>query len=192
MDRLGGVYEVLGTTTRSIYTAEKDTPNPNDLESFTNADHRVDIGLIELNEITAGQAKPGVYALGEPLGPVFNLKLDDKEFDPIGRYVVGVGQKLGRQEGRILAYGYEWRDSFTGGQWFATDYLIKGEGSLPFAAPGDSGKLVVTDDDDRHPIALLWGGEQRFDSSIPAQQTLAYATEIGLVLKLLDNAEIDW
>jgi hypothetical protein len=77
-------------------------------------------------------------------------------------------------------------------EWFATDYLIKGEGTQPFAAPGDSGKLVVTDDDDRQPIALLWGGEQRFDSAIPAQQTLAYATEIGLVLKLLDNATIDW
>ena len=122
---------------------------------------------------------------GEPLGPVHRLNLDQRDFDPLGRYVVGVGQTLGRQQGRILAYGYEWRDSFIGGEWFATDYLIKGEGNLPFAAPGDSGKLVVTDDENRQPIALLWGGEQRFDSSIPAQQALAYS------LAFLSNSEQD-
>jgi hypothetical protein len=192
IDRGGGVFEVLGTTSHSIFTAPVGTPNPNDLESYTNAKHRVDLGMIELTEETAAKAKPGVFAISAPLGPVFQLSLDRRDFDPLGRYVVGVGQTLGRQEGRIIAYGYEWRDSFTGAEWFATDYLIKGEGSLPFAAPGDSGKLVVTDDDARQPIALLWGGEQRFDSAIPAQQTLAYATEIGLALKLLDNAQIDW
>jgi hypothetical protein len=192
IDRVGGVYEVLGTTSHSIFTAPVATPNPNDLESYTNAKHRVDLGMVALTEETADKAQPGVFAIDSPLGPVFKLNLDDRKFDPIGRYVVGVGQTLGRQEGRILAYGYEWRDSFTGAEWFATDYLIKGEGSLPFAAPGDSGKLVITNDDRRQPIALLWGGEQRFDSAIPAQQTLAYATEIGLALKLLDNANIDW
>ncbi len=192
MDRVGGVYEVLGTTRRSIFTAPAGTDDPDDLESFTNAKHRVDLGLIELTDTASSQAKPGVYTLETPLGPVFQLDLDDRGFDPIGRDVVGVGQTLGRQEGRILAYGYEWRDSFTGAEWFATDYLIKGAGNLPFAAPGDSGKLVVTDDDARQPIALLWGGEQRFDSAIPAQQALAYATEIGLALKLLNNAKINW
>jgi len=192
IDRLGGVYEVLGTTSRSIYTAPVGTADLDDLESFTSARHRVDLGLIALTRETTARARPGVYALDQPLGPVYRIDLDDRDFDPIGRYVVGVGQTLGRQEGRILAYGYEWRDSFTGGEWFATDYLIKGEGSLPFAAPGDSGKLVVTNDEARRPIALLWGGEQRFDNAIPAQQTLAYATEIGLALKLLGNAKISW
>jgi hypothetical protein len=192
INRVGGVFEVLGTTRRSIYLAPKTEDDPDDLETFTNAGHRVDIGMIELEGPAITQAKRWVYALQGPLGPVYELNLDKRDFDPVGRYVAGVGQTLGRQPGRILAYGYEWRDSFTGAEWFATDYLIKGEGSFPFAAPGDSGKLVVTDDDDRKPIALLWGGEQRFDSAIPAQQTLAYATELGLVLKLLDNATIHW
>lgn len=192
MDREGGVFEVLGTTTHSIFIAPPNTADPDDLESYTNARHRVDLGLVALEPVPAAQAQRGVFALDQPLGPVFALDLDDRTFDPLGRYVVGVGQTLGRQQGRILAYGYEWRDSFTGAEWFATDYLIKGEGSLPFAAPGDSGKLVVTDDEDRQPIALLWGGEQRFDSTIPAQQTLAYATELGLALELLDHATLDW
>lgn len=192
IDRSGGVFEVLGTTSRSIFTAPVGTPDPDDLESFTAAKHRVDLGLIALTREASAAAMPGVFAIDQPLGRIYRIDLDDRTFDPIGRYVVGVGQTLGRQEGRILAYGYEWRDSFTGSEWFATDYLIKGEGSLPFAAPGDSGKLVVTNDEARQPIALLWGGEQRFDHAIPAQQTLAYATEIGLALKLLDNAKIAW
>lgn len=191
VNRSGGVYEPLGTTRHSIFGAPKTPGDPDDLETFTNAVHRVDIGFIELNDTTAEQALRGVYGL-QPLGSVYQLDLDRRDFAPVGQYVVGVGQALGRQEGRIIGYGYEWRDSFTGGDWFATDYLIKGSGYLPFAAPGDSGKLVVTNDDARQPIALLWGGEQRFDSAIPAQQALAYATELGLVLKLLNNATLDW
>ncbi|MGH8021732.1 MAG: hypothetical protein ACREIA_26310, partial [Opitutaceae bacterium] len=186
--------EVLGTTTKSIFSAPKSEDDPDDLESFsTDAHpfaHRVDIGFVELNEASAAQVKPGVYGLTQPLGNPFKLDLDDRKFDPIGRYVVGVGQKLGRQEGRILAYGYEWRSSLTSNQWYATDYLIKSEGGFPFAAPGDSGKLVVTNDLGRRPIALLWGGEQHFYGNVPAQATCAYATEIGLVLELLGGATL--
>ncbi len=191
--RTGARYSILGTTCRSILLAGVGTSDPDDLESFVDgAGHRVDIGLVELTRESAELARPGVYGL-QPLGAPFRLDLDARGFAPVGTYVVGVGQKLGRQEGRILAYGYEYRESLAAdADWYATDYLIKSEGELPFAAPGDSGKLVVTNDDRRQPIALLWGGEQHFFSDVPAQTTLAYATDIGLVLTLLDNAKINW
>lgn len=194
--RLGPVFEFVGTTTRSIPRAPHTPEFSDDLESFSTVehpfDHRVDIGFVELNEAGVEKAKPWVYALTQPLGAPFELDLDHPGFSPVGRNVVGVGQKLGRQKGRILAYGYEWRSSFTSDQWYATDYLIKGEGEFPFAGPGDSGKLVVTNDIERRPIALLWGGERHFFSNVPAQATCAYATEIGLVLKLLGDAKINW
>jgi hypothetical protein len=177
---------VLGHTIKSIPIAPNTKEDPDDLESFTDAPHRIDVGLIELTTEAARKAKPGVFGL-RPLGKCYELDLDT--MGPIGTHVVGVGQTLGLQEGRIVAYGYEWRDDHESQAWSATDYLILSDSDSPFAAPGDSGKLVVTNDEARRPIALLWGGERHDFWNVPAQATCAYANDIGLVLKLL-GAEI--
>ncbi|BET65932.1 hypothetical protein ASA1KI_08500 [Opitutales bacterium ASA1] len=194
--RLGAVYERLGRTTRSLFAAPHTPGDPDDLESFApDANpylHRVDLGLVALAPAAAEAAKQGVFGLTQPLGEPFAFDIDARDFAPIGRHVVGVGQKLGRQEGRIIAYGYEWRASLTSDTWYATDYLIRSEGDLPFAASGDSGKLVVTNDLERRPIALLWGGETHAYGNVPAQVTCAYATEIGLVSRLLGGVSFDW
>ena len=91
--------------------------------------------------------------------------------NPIGQKVLSVGRSQATQRGLIYAFAYQW------GQWqnsqllsnrtysrrmetFYTDYLIASEDGRYFSQPGDSGKLIVTDDDKLQPIALLWGGWQ--------------------------------
>ncbi|MBE2212344.1 MAG: hypothetical protein IAE82_00620, partial [Opitutaceae bacterium] len=182
----GGRASVLGSTLRSIAFAPP-TESDGDLEGYLGgARHRVDLGLIELSPASAKTVRAGVYGVRR-LGRPYELDLDT--MGPIGMSVVGVGQTLARQEGHIMAYGYLWRNDLDTQDWSATDYLVLGSGDQPFAAPGDSGKLIVTNDEDRRPIALLWGGERHDFWNVPAQASCAYATDIGLTLKLL-NATI--
>lgn len=176
---------IVGHTTISILTAPHTPKDPDDLESFTSAKHRVDVGFVQFPGKPFATVKAGVYTLGR-LGQPHQLDLDT--MDLIGREVVGIGQKLGAQTGLIAAYGYEWRPDPEVNAWNATDYLIVGRDNRPFAAPGDSGKLVVTADKERRPVALLWGGERQEFWAAEAQQTWSYASDIGLVLRLLGAA----
>jgi hypothetical protein len=172
----------IGTTTRVVFTAPKRTPDPDDLESFTTADHRVDAGFIALPNGAATRVAAGVHGLGR-LGEPHVVNLDS--MDLIGRNVISVGQTLGRRRGRIAAYGYEWQPDLDDRAQYATDYLILGERDEAFAAPGDSGKLVVTDDNERIPVALLWGGQRHGFWNAHAQETWSYASALGIVLREL-------
>ncbi len=173
----------VGRTARTCMFAPHTAADPDDLESFTNARHRLDAAFVALDPATdPATVHPGVHGLG-PLGRPFVLDLDT--MGPIGRGVVGVGQRLGLQRGLIAAYGYEWRIDPESDAFFATDYLILGRDGAPFAAAGDSGKLVVTDDARAQPIALLWGGQRQEFWSAQAQESWAYASAIGTVLKRL-------
>ena len=126
----------------------------------------------------------GVHSL-PAFGPKYQLNLDSLEV--LGLKVVGVGQTRGLERGTIIAYGYEWMDDETPGAHFATNYLIIGEGNQPFAGPGDSGKLVLTDDGLNRPIALLWGGErQQFWGTGKAQDSWAYASDLNQALHHLE------
>ena len=173
--------QVVGTTARQVFTAPKRTPDPDDLESFTHADHRVDGGFIALPKGAAVAA--GVHGLA-PLGAPHVVRLDG--MDLIGRKVISVGQKLGLRRGVIAAYGYEWQPDPDDTTLYATDYLILGEKGEAFAAPGDSGKLVVTDDESRVPVALLWGGQRQGFWNAHAQETWSYASALGIVLRELE------
>jgi hypothetical protein len=172
--------QVVGTTSRQVFTAPKRTADPDDLESFTQAEHRVDGGFIALPKGAAVAA--GVHGLG-PLSAPHVVHLDG--MDLIGRKVISVGQTLGLRRGVIAAYGYEWQPDPDDRTVYATDYLILGEKNQAFAAPGDSGKLVVTDDAARVPVALLWGGQRQGFWNEHAQETWSYANAIGIVLREL-------
>jgi hypothetical protein len=67
-----------------------------------------------------------------------------------------------------------------------TDYLILGDGEV-FSDHGDSGKLIVTDDDRRNAIALLWGGWFEKLRRGVGQENWTYAIDIN---KVLDKLEV--
>jgi hypothetical protein len=175
---------LLGVTRRTILTAPKTPHDLNDLETFVTVKHRLDCGYIELEPGPAQLAQSGVYGL-PALGANYGLNLDSLEV--LGQKVLGVGQTRGAARGTIIAYGYEWTDDTTPGAQFATNYLIMGETGQPFAGPGDSGKLVVTDDGQYRPIALLWGGErQQFWGTGGGQDSWAYASDLAQTLAHLE------
>jgi hypothetical protein len=174
----------LGLTKRSLLTAPKTPQDLDDLETFVTVKQRLDCAHIELDQAAAKLARPGVHGVG-PLGPTYQLNLDSLEV--LGQKVLGVGQTRGLEHGTIIAYGYEWADDDNASGQFATNYLIIGDAKQPFAGPGDSGKLVITDDAQRRPIALLWGGErQKFWSNGQAQDSWAYASDLAQALQHLE------
>lgn len=117
-----------------------------------------------------------LQTLGEPLG------LDFDTMGPISRKVLGVGRTRSQQRGTIVACAYEWIDD---DESHYTDYLIIGEDGTWFSTYGDSGKLIVTEDDFR-PVALLWGGWQEKLRQGREQENWTYAIAIDLVTELLD------
>lgn len=175
---------LLGVTRQTVLTAPKTPQDLDDLETFVTVKHRLDCGYIELTADAAKLVRGGVHSL-PAFGPKYQLNLDSLEV--LGLKVVGVGQTRGLERGTIIAYGYEWMDDETPGAHFATNYLIIGEGNQPFAGPGDSGKLVLTDDGLNRPIALLWGGErQQFWGTGKAQDSWAYASDLNQALHHLE------
>jgi WD40 repeat protein len=72
-----------------------------------------------------------------------------------------------------------------------TDFLIIGEDGRAFSWKGDSGKVIVTDDDDHRPVALLWGGWQERLRQGHEQEIWSYAIDLGKVLDRLDLALLD-
>ena len=69
-----------------------------------------------------------------------------------------VGRTTGLRYGTIVAFGYEFDDASN--ETLYTDLLIIGDDGVPFSTHGDSGSLIVTNDDSHNPVALLWGGWQ--------------------------------
>ena len=59
-----------------------------------------------------------------------------------------------------------------------------------FSDHGDSGKIIVTDDDEHNVVALLWGGWQKRLRPRKMQENWTYAIDINFVLDLL-NVDID-
>ncbi len=145
-----------------------------------NAYYRVDCAYVELSERAVTLAKPGLHALGS-VGPP--LKLNLRTMGPIGRKVVSIGRTRGTTRGTIMAFAYEWYDQE---ESVYTDYLVLGDGEI-FSDHGDSGKLIVTDDDRRNAVALLWGGWFEKLRSGVAQENWTYAIDIN---KVLDKLEV--
>ncbi len=116
------------------------------------------------------------------VGAPVPLNLDSME--PIGQRVIGVGRMRSFQRGTIVGFAYEFRDAEN--LSYYTDYLIVGDEPDQFSAPGDSGKLILTDEDPPRPIALLWGGWQERLANRREQQDWTYGIDINMVLDLLN------
>ena len=110
----------------------------------------VDCAFVALKPAIVRDIDPKLPSIGK-IGPPLPLDLDT--MGPVGRRVTSVGQRRGKQSGRIVAFSYEYED---GRRSYHTDYLIIGDEAVDkvgrqvyrtaFSDPGDSGKVIVTDD----------------------------------------------
>lgn len=108
--------------------------------------------------------------------------LDLDTMGPVGDPVIGVGQMRSFQRGEIFAFSYQFGSALEG----SIDYLVLGnEEGDEFSHPGDSGKLIVTDDGRYQPVAILWGGWYERLRHVRRQENWSYASDINLILDKL-------
>lgn len=141
---------------------------------------RCDCGFVEVDDSLAQYVEPRLHVIG-PTGAL--LRIDPTTMAIIGQKVISVGRTRGVQRGTVVAYAYEFQDeSFS----VYTDLLIIGEDGKAFSWKGDSGKIIVTDDDAHRPVALLWGGWQERLRHDREQEIWTYAIDLGKVLDRLN------
>lgn len=116
------------------------------------------------------------------LGDVKPISLDNMAI--IGQQVLRVGRTTGLRKGTVVAFGYEFADyqDATG----YTDLLIVGDDGIPFSTHGDSGSLIVTNDENLNPIGLLWGGWQEKLRTGYAQEKWTWGIALSRVLDALN------
>ncbi len=118
-----------------------------------------------------------------------SLPIDLDSMDLIDMPVIGVGATRSFQRGKIVAFAYEYEDYDETGHSGYTDFLIVGDDGSEFSDPGDSGKLIFTDEETPRPVGLLWGGWYERLRSSKLQENWTYAIDINIVLEKL-NIEI--
>ncbi|MEM9282681.1 MAG: hypothetical protein AAGA96_12705 [Verrucomicrobiota bacterium] len=151
--------------------------------AFAELSSAVDLDDLEAKIPTLDSEDTAVFReLGDP------LELDLDTLGPLGMSVAGVGRTRSFQRGTIAGFAYSFNVfplSYSPPIKNYTDFLIVGEDNDQFSAPGDSGKLIVTDEKVPRPVALLWGGwEERLRQS-RMQEDWTYAIDINKVLDLL-------
>lgn len=168
----------IGTTSRVAEYAY-DEEWYNNVIDEENSYVRCDCGFVVVDKHLAGKVIPGLHAIGRT-GPL--LPINPETMDIIGQKVISIGRTRGIQRGTVAAYAYEWHDEADS---YYTDLLIIGEEGNAFSWKGDSGKVIVTDDDRHLPVALLWGGWQERLRHGKEQEMWSYAVDLGKVLELL-------
>lgn len=166
--------------TRASFEYDADQDYFNGLIDEADAYYRIDCAYVELSDAATSISQPGLHRLGNIGAPI---PLDLNTMGPIGQRVVSVGRTRGIQRGTIMAFGYEWYDE---DESVYTDYLIIGQEGNAFSDHGDSGKLIVTDDNKRNAIALLWGGWFERLRQGHGQENWTYAIDINKVLAKLE------
>jgi hypothetical protein len=131
----------------------------------------------------------GLFEIGN-IGSV--MEIDLQKMDIIGQKVISIGSKSGIQRGTIVAYSYRWHhepetkigDKTLEEYNIYTDLLIRGEQGEHFSSKGDSGKVIVSDDDEHLPIGLLWGGTVKdiLIDKKKKQYNWSYAINLGKIL----------
>lgn len=121
--------------------------------------------------------------LGDP------LPLDLDTMGMVGKEVIGVGRTRSYQKGTVAAFAYRYLvqpDNNGNLEALAYDYLIIGEDDDDFSDPGDSGKLIVTDDGQFRPVGLLYAGSFSQLRHGRKQENWTDAIDINYILQLLD------
>jgi hypothetical protein len=141
-----------------------------------------DYAFLEILKNKIPEVEPGLHRIGK-VGPL--KRIDPNTMDIIGQNVISIGCKRGIQRGYVAAYSYEYIDSDEYDNFY-TDLLIIGRCGSAFSDKGDSGKIIVTDDDLHSPIGLHTGGWQgRFHKDMEIEKW-GYALDLGKVLNRLD------
>lgn len=162
----------------------------NNLIRDANAFYKVDCAFVALHsEIGKDDIDVRLPLIGsrsedismKPIGKPIVPDLDTMGL--LGRKVMSIGPKRSLQRGTIYGFAYEYKDDDS--KRYYTDYLIFGDDEKEFSMGGDSGKLIVTDDVELRPVALLWGGRRQRLRSEHEQEKWAYAVDISLVLSSL-------
>ena len=167
----------IGTTEKVIeYVEDQDWYGVDEKEAYV----RADCAYVKL-EPDFKDINTQMMGVGE-LGQVKQISLDDMSI--IGRRVLRVGRTTGLRRGTIVAFGYEFIDDKEATAY--TDLLIVGDNNIPFSTHGDSGSLIVMDNEELNPIGLLWGGWQEKLRSGYAQENWTYGISLSRVLDALD------
>lgn len=171
---------LLGTTEQVLeYVEDQDWYGPQIDEPNTFV--RVDCSFVRLaDDFNRENVNPLMMGVGQ-LGPVRKISLDDMSI--VGQRVLRVGRTTGLRRGTIVAFGYEFIDEAN--ETAYTDLLIIGDDEVPFSTHGDSGSLIVTDDEQLNPVGLLWGGWQERLRSGQAQENWTYGIDLSRVLDAL-------
>ena len=171
----------FATTERAIVLAADQTwygPFVDDPNAWV----RVDCAFAQLVQgFDTTDINPEMMGVGS-LGETKEISLSDMSI--IGQKVIRVGRTTGKRKGTVVAFGYEYVDAPNESRY--TDLLIVGEKKKPFSTHGDSGSLIVTDDDNLNPIGLLWGGWQEKLRTGHAQENWTYGIALSRVLDSLD------
>ena len=171
----------LATTERVIeYVEDQDWYGP--LVDEPNTFVQIDCAFAPLNpNFNQADLNPQMMGVGK-LGAVKEISLDDMSI--IGQKVLRVGRTTGLRRGVVTAFGYEFVDDKEVTRY--TDLLIVGEDGIPFSTYGDSGSLIVTNDQRLNPIGLLWGGWQEKLRTGSAQENWTYGIALSRVLDALN------
>ena len=143
---------------------------------------RCDCAFVEVEDDLQSLVRPGLHVIGNT-GSL--LRVDRNTMNIIGQRVISIGRTRGVERGTIVAYAYEFRDDFYS---VHTDFLIIGQEDKIFSWQGDSGKVIVTDDLEHRPVALLWGGWQERLRHGREQEMWSYAIDLG---KVLDHLKLE-
>ena len=194
-NRAGQLLFFASTSARRLARVTKTFKTVTDQARFgglideSNAVYRVDCAFAALDtDIALDDIDPRIPLLDEvgaivptEMGEPVPLDLDT--MGPIGQRVIGIGRTRSFQRGTIVGFGYEFVDEVGDSRY--TDYLIMGDDPDQFSAPGDSGKLILTDETVPRPVALLWGGWMERLSNFREQQDWTYAIDINVIMELL-------
>lgn len=171
----------LGTTAKTIeHLRDEEYYGSNVDEPHTYV--RLDGAFVELsNDVNLKDVKPQIMGVGQ-LGAVKKISLDDMSI--IGQRIIHVGRTTGLRRGIIAAFAYEYIDDKD--VTIYTDLLIAGCDGQPFSTYGDSGSLIVLENEELNPIGLLWGGWQEKLRIGYSQENWTYGVSLSPLLDLLE------
>jgi hypothetical protein len=171
----------LGTTTQTIeYLKDEEYYGPDIDEPNTYV--RVDGAFVELSDnVNLRDLKPQMMGVGQ-LGTVRQITFDDMSI--IGQKVIHVGRTTGLRRGIIAAFAYEYVNDKE--DTIYTDLLIAGYDNQPFSTYGDSGSLIVLENEELNPIGLLWGGWQEKLRTGYSIENWTYGVFLSPLLNLLE------
>lgn len=124
---------------------------------------------------------PEMMGVGQ-VGKVKPISLDDMSI--IGQRVLRVGRTTGLRYGTIIAFSYEFIDEKD--ETGYTDLLIVGDYGIPFSTHGDSGSLIILNNEELNPVGLLWGGWDEKLRTGYAQEKWTWGISLERVLDALD------